>query len=65
VWTFTYVRPASIAASTVASTFALPLAPLSHGPQSGTDTGPAVPRAAVCTCAAMPAPVKPLKVSVH
>jgi hypothetical protein len=43
VWTFTYAVPFWIASSTVALMFAVPVAPLVHGVQRGTTTGPALP----------------------
>jgi hypothetical protein len=57
------VPPDWIAWSTVALSVAFPLAPLSQGPQSGTETGPGWPRAPVWMCAAFARPVKPLNVS--
>src|SRR5438309_5587352 len=39
--------------------FAVPVAPLVHGVQSGTTTGPATPRDAIWMCAARPSPVRP------
>src|SRR5262245_46011475 len=43
--------------------FAVPLAGLVQGPQSGTTTGPDTPAAPVCTWAAAAGPVRPLNVS--
>src|SRR5919201_481283 len=48
---------------TVASRVAVPVTPLSHGPQSGTTTGPAWPGGAMWTWAATAAPVSPLNTS--
>ncbi len=63
VWTFTYVRPVSSAARAAAFRVAVPRAPLRHGPQSGTATGPAFPRAPMWMCAAMARPVRRENVS--
>ena len=63
VCTLTYARSFWIASRTVASTGAVPVAPLVHGAQSGIRTGPATPRAATCTCAAMALPVRLLNSS--
>jgi len=65
VWTLTYVPPFWSAASTVASSSAVPVAPLVHGPQSDTDTGPGCPGAPVWIWAATASPVRLLKVSRH
>ena len=46
VWTLTSAPPVWMAASTVASTLAVPLAGLVHGPQRDTTTGPGCPRGA-------------------
>src|SRR6266568_450817 len=43
----------------IALMFAVPVAPLVHGLQSGTTTGPGTPRAAIWMCAAMASPVRP------
>src|SRR5215213_7677058 len=65
VWTFTYARPASIAASTASLMLAVPDAPLVHGAQNGTATPAAWPRGARWMWAAIAGPVRPLKVSRH
>src|SRR2546430_1028394 len=63
VWTFTYVRPDSSANRTEAFTVAVPLAPLVHGAQRGTTTGPGVPGAPMWMCAAAAGPVRLLNES--
>src|SRR5213080_181011 len=65
VCTFTYARPDSSTVSTEASTVARPLAPLLHGLQSGTITGPGTPRRPLWMWAAMAFPVRRLKVRRH
>ena len=57
MWTFTYVFPLSSALRTDALTVARPCAPLLHGAQSGTITGPGTPGAPLWMCAAIARPL--------
>ena len=63
VCTFTYARPASIAAKAAAGSGASPRAPLRQGPQRATATGPGLPLLAMWMCAATALPVSRANVS--
>lgn len=52
VWTLTYAVPFRIASATALVTFAVPVWPLRHGPQSARMTPPAMPTRPRWTCAA-------------